>query len=482
MQPKRIISYIEGYDKTLHLLLAEQMQVDFCLYFMESDNYYEEFSIGKTNFKGMGRYPSNKDLQDESFNFELITKLSHNENTIYNLIQRFESRYRTKNKLKNVRTLYLKLLNHAEDLIEKNSIDFIFFYDTPHQPLEYLIFLIARTKNIGVVVHRELPSLHKYRPNLHYCTLNYPLLDERFFTCFSEIKENHDNQELLDLNVKKLYDEFQWFIKTGGTDLIESKAHYGKKLDIKGLKWYFSLRSSQIQSIVGILSKSFKFFFGRLLINRFQKHTLTKYYKNISIKPNLKIKYLYFPLHFQPEATTNPLGGIFMDQFMAIKLIQSLLPKDVLLYVKEHPTYWRSDLVEGMHLVRSKKKYQEIFELENVHFVDITSNPYELILNSLGVITITGTVAFEAFGFNKPAIVLGNYFYNQLANAYHPLSIADLRKSIDEICSNQKDYLKQFIYTLSCLKTISIHLNSSDPKSNREKIVEMMATVVRNLD
>jgi capsule polysaccharide modification protein KpsS len=155
-----------------------------------------------------------------------------------------------------------------------------------------------------------------------------------------------------------------------------------------------------------------------------------------------------------------------------------MLPKDTFLYVKEHPTYWRSNQIEGMHKVRSKRVYKEMSSLDGVKLLTVNSNPYELIFNSIGVITITGTCAFEAFGFNKPALVLGNYFYNQFANAYHPYTMDELRNALHEMTLKNNDYSDSFLATLKSLEKISISLTSNDPKVNKEAVIKMLADVI----
>jgi hypothetical protein len=444
---------------------------------METEDFHEAYRVGKTSYIGRGRYPNLNELKIESNNFELINSLSSYEHTVYTLINRFKHRYKFGGKFSRLRSIYLAFLELAENTLNTNQIDFIVFDDTPHQPLEYLIFLLAKVKNIGVIVRRELPSLHKFRPNLAYCTLDFPLLDKRFFQHYNS-SINNVSINALGPEVKSLFDEFQFYSENKGKNLIVSNAHYGKRFILKELKWYFSYRIKFIKKPHLIFFKSIIFFLKRILINKLHNVILTRYYDKLSIEPDLTLKYFYFPLNFQPEATTNPLGGIFENQFMAIKLIQSMLPEDTILYVREHPRYWKSDQLEGMHLVRSKSSYKEISLLGNVKLLDVQTNPYELIYNSIGVITVTGTSSFEAFGFNKPAIVLGNYFYNQLENAYHPRTMHDLKIALHKISNSKVDYHNSFISTLQSLEKISISLTSNDPKVNKEAVIKMLADVI----
>src|SRR5690606_32290981 len=46
-------------------------------------------------------------------------------------------------------------------------------------------------------------------------------------------------------------------------------------------------------------------------------------------------KFVYFPLHLQPEMTTSALGGIFEDQIFALSCLSSKIPVDWCILVKE---------------------------------------------------------------------------------------------------------------------------------------------------
>ena len=71
-----------------------------------------------------------------------------------------------------------------------------------------------------------------------------------------------------------------------------------------------------------------------LLIQDIKKYNLYKHYKEISIdRADYNEKYIYFPLHYQPEATTVPYGNFYFDQINAIKILSNLSDQTTLRFL-----------------------------------------------------------------------------------------------------------------------------------------------------
>ena len=51
----------------------------------------------------------------------------------------------------------------------------------------------------------------------------------------------------------------------------------------------------------------------------------------------MTMQYNYLFLHYQPEASSIPLAGMFADQMIAIEKINSKLKENECLVIKEHP-------------------------------------------------------------------------------------------------------------------------------------------------
>ena len=128
--------------------------------------------------------------------------------------------------------------------------------------------------------------------------------------------------------------------------------------------------------------------------------------------------FFYFPLHLRPESSILTLGK-GLDDEVALEYLMRKLPKESYLVVKENPL---------MVSYRSKKFYRWISRQTSVILVDPLVSSYELIINSKGVIGISGTALLEAAILGKPTHAFGHpefrdfltsYGYDNLDNFFH---------------------------------------------------------------
>lgn len=56
------------------------------------------------------------------------------------------------------------------------------------------------------------------------------------------------------------------------------------------------------------------------------KIKLRKFYDSSTTMPNINDNYILFPLHYQPEQTISPTGGLFVNQLLAIEMLLKYTP------------------------------------------------------------------------------------------------------------------------------------------------------------
>ncbi|MEO1623882.1 MAG: hypothetical protein AAFV25_01900 [Bacteroidota bacterium] len=127
--------------------------------------------------------------------------------------------------------------------------------------------------------------------------------------------------------------------------------------------------------------------------------------------------YVFLGLHKQPEASIDVLGRYYEDQLCNIRNIWRVLPNNWKLVVKEH-TNAIGD--------RGLAFYKNLQQLPNLILVDEKTPSYDLIKEARAVVTVSGTMAYEAALMKIPAFTFAPTFFNRL-NCCRRLELRDLQ-------------------------------------------------------
>jgi hypothetical protein len=224
--------------------------------------------------------------------------------------------------------------------------------------------------------------------------------------------DNHYLDKEYDLDLEDKMREFLRDFEEKGKE--PSTMKYVKsipKLDIKWLLagFFFSCFPKYNDKNDYINYRGYRAFFDRFMFY-FRYQIGKKYYS----MPSLDRKYVYFPLHYQPEASTLVCASKYEKQLFYIDSLAKSLPGDTLLYVKEHYALLGS---------RKLKFYRELKQYPNVILVNPLVSSRKLIENAEVVVTLTGSAGWEAMLLRKPVIVSGNVFYE---NAPGVLKVQDI--------------------------------------------------------
>jgi hypothetical protein len=218
----------------------------------------------------------------------------------------------------------------------------------------------------------------------------------------------------------------------------------------RGFPTYLKQRNRTIEdSRFGIVHYSL----NRLTSNRYKKR-LQAYYQARSQAPDLSEPYVYLPLHYQPEMTTSPNGGVFVDQFLCVETLVRNIPPEWKIYVKEHLTQFNA-FGEG-HTGRSSQFYDDLLRFPNVRLVQMECDSFTLIEHALAVATVSGTVGWEAMARRKPVLVFGLAWYESYPGA--------LKVNSDGAASQITPFIRGFSYDeakllayLAALQNHSLH-------------------------
>jgi hypothetical protein len=144
---------------------------------------------------------------------------------------------------------------------------------------------------------------------------------------------------------------------------------------------------------------------------------------------DLDRNYIYFPLSYQPELTTCPLGGGFCDQLSAVRALASALPDGWLIYVKEHPAQYLGHSYG--YLGRSELFYKQLKGIKNVRMISSEIHSQALIDRSEMVATITGSAGYESLSRSKCVIIFGEVWYQDVDGCFRVNKPSDLKIALE---------------------------------------------------
>lgn len=127
-------------------------------------------------------------------------------------------------------------------------------------------------------------------------------------------------------------------------------------------------------------------------------------------------RYATFFLHFEPEKTSVPDGGLFGDQILAVRRCAESLDPSTTLVVREHPSQL-TRLKRGFR-ARTASYYREISAIPNVVVLSETVPHSDVLEGSRVIFTLTGKVALEALALRIPVIPLGYAWYEGLPGIF----------------------------------------------------------------
>lgn len=394
------------------------------------------------------------DLEFDPPDEELIKKLSGVESIILTMMNKhFEGR-----RVDERKHFYYNNLRYWHGVLNKIKPDALLIDTPPHPDYCYLLYELARLLKIKTLMFEYIWLAGRM--------IWYNDMWEGSRKLLAESARNQDKTfSLEDLSEDlRLYYKFH---TAEGNDTTPS--YYQELLKSDNLKGKIILKIKIILKSLRdftIFKKVFSYF-KKLLINNPQK----EYRRFYNPHPDLSKKFIYLPLQYQPECTTSPMGGIFVNQILMIQTLAAALPEGWLIYVKEHPAQW---IKFGLNYTdyRYPGYYKQIAGIKNVRLISIETDTFSLIKNSQAVATVTGTAGWEGILRYKPALVFGCAWYKYCPGVFKVNSAATCRLALKEIVNGYQVSRQSIINYLKALEISSIHGFAENDFNRNKKITE----------
>jgi len=401
---------------------------------------------------------------------DLIEKLYGTESLVLTMMNAKYDNLRTSER----KHLYYEMLRYWHGVLNKYKPDVVLHGLIPHAAHTFLIQELARLLNIKTVMFEDTGASDRL--------LAFNDFREGSKDLQKEIKKNQGKN----FSIENLSDDLQ--------------KYYKSQLDFKqnptpvyvGVLKNRYTGSGLLKRRLIRFKKSFKEgIFLKTIIQaitkRFKKDSKDEYI-GLQIEPDLNKKFIYVPLHLQPECTTSPKGDLFVDQILMLETLSAALPQNWIIYVKEHPIQWcqRGTDFSG---ARYKGYYKKISEIKNTRLIPVQTNTYTLINKSQAVATVAGMASWEAILRSKPAIIFGYSWYRDCHGVFKVYDLDSCKNALEKITNGFTVDQQQVINYLKSFDDATIHgyfdvdyAKSSElsPEEIRKNVIQKILFEIKN--
>ena len=376
-----------------------------------------------------------KRIESEYFEEESIWRGIINDRRLYNGVYcKYKQDYNSTFNEKQILSIFQKTFVTIEDFFNSFSPDLV-IGSNPSTLGEYIIMTIAQKRGIEIYIPR-----HTKIKNYFTVANN---LKEIFPKIISSFKMN-DFDQASQIEAKKYLEEFnhkQGVVYEGsiikGNFFIRNTLNFVLNFPKLFVKQYFVKPFTKIDLhsrgndiyklfLVGVLKDFRSLYFQKRYQNVFSNLTAIK-----------EKKYIFFPLHSEPEVAITLYSKGYYNQIELIREISFNLPVGYTLVVNEHPRNI------------GKRKigfYKKLSSIPNVSVASFNIRSFDLIKYSSLVIVLSGFIGFEAALLKKPVLSLGIANYNIL-----PKSVINSVKNIKDLYSEIQYSLIHYQYDESIL-------------------------------
>lgn len=353
------------------------------------------------------------------------------------LVRNFERHIYTMDESKHFYLDHLRFWNH---MIVTNKINYICFSNIPHHCHDYVIYALGRVYGIPM----SFCSDTSIPPRLAYCTDMENMWKntyEKYLTYRTQ--EEIALPEDLEHYYQALLYENQGLddraVHRGMTkkDHIAVRREFFMSYFKRANVWRRHMSWLRHGLKVSLTEKSMDGFRDGCRKVRRDKAYVRRgrmklggmrdvhYFDNLACSPDYeKEKFVVFFLHLQPEATTLPKGGVFVEQELMITILAAALEKfGITLYVKEH----------FVQPYRNKDFYDGLTRIRNVRLVRSDIDSKELVKRCFATASCNGTVLLESMFNGIPTFIFGDTPFRGGPGVFYVGSVEECEAVIRQI-------------------------------------------------
>tara|TARA_R110001599_G_scaffold191782_1_gene386803 strand:- start:10797 stop:12170 length:1374 start_codon:yes stop_codon:yes gene_type:complete len=299
-----------------------------------------------------------------------------------------------------------RVIYRCIDQLLRHKIDCVIHHNTPHEVVSYIFSKVAEFFKIPIYVIKQSPI--PWRVYIQKEAFNAKLAERK-----EKAVREADYELMKSFLSKKTHDYNEAIPDYEKERLVRSKGRFWDWKKEIGIA--LNRKKNPIKSIYSLYLKYKLYHFFLSQTSGMEKWSS---------------KFVTFYLHYQPERTTLPEGGVYNQQFVAIRLLRLLLPSEISIIVREHPSTFRNSFSLS---TRSELFYSRIASLDNVHWCPLELDSFKVLDGSLFISTITGTVATEASMRGKCTLYFGDADYQGMHGTYPIQDVLDNQNLLPQI-------------------------------------------------
>lgn len=275
--------------------------------------------------------------------------------------------------------------SYWKSVLKNTNPSVVVFATTPHTCYDYPLLVLAKRMDIETILFTKVPYTE-------------------FSFVRNSIFEDYCSLQKVSNRSQKSGDNFVWsewlercrgdYSSTRPSKWDKSKNY--SKPDFRSLRLWSTALYQRPFAVARLLLEK--------LASSSKWDNLEETYVNLSKPPDYSKRYVYLPLHFQPERTTSPEGGVYHDQTKFATHISESLPNNTKLYIREHPSQFKN--YRGW-MGRSSGYYDDLLDINSVELISLDANPFKLIDNATAVASVAGTAVIESIIRGTPATIGG---------------------------------------------------------------------------
>ncbi len=364
--------------------------------------------------------------------------------------------------------LYLRHLRYWNDLLEKKKIDLFLSSNIPHETADFICYSLCKQKGIPTII-----LFQTHIPDTTFICDDWESSDFGLKNEFKKLKAKYSSAKLDEIRLGPRFERY-YRLQTG-LDNNPAPFYMKKKpLAKEGTKKAFSI-FKKLKNDPAFYSREWGIIMRamlRRLTNFVKTKRLMNYYERRCAKFNSKDRYFFLALHLQPEMSTSPRAGAYVEQQLIVQLLSLCAPKGIKIYVKEHPNQ--------QAYTRSYQYYESMLSLSNVRLISRKISSKDLIRNSLAVATCVGLAGFEGLFQGKPLLMFGTDFFQYSPGVFPIESESDLKAAIKNILRGWTFSPEDFKIFLKAVenKTINGTIDSDYMPTSTLEVSENVSNIV----